>query len=358
MPPEQPSPPKSLCLLRLSAIGDVTHVLPTVRTIQQAWPSTQITWVIGKTEHALVGDIPGIEFVVFNKSDGFKGFKALRKRFAGRRFDVLFHMQVSLRANFLSLCIPAKRRIGYDKARAKDLHHWFCNEQIAAVPNQHVLDSFLEFPKKLGVTQPVIRWDIPVPDGAKQWVTNQLGDKPFVAINPSSSQRLMNYRSGRASTYARVIAYVLQNLGWQVVLTGGPAGYEADLAEAILADECLKPHLNDNLIHNWVGKTNLKQMAATLQLANAVIAPDTGPIHMANALGTTAIGLYATSNPGRTGPYGALATTVNKYPDALAQFENTSPDQVKWGKRVRAPEAMDLITAEDIIQKLAQLAAK
>lgn len=352
MPLEQPSPPKSVCILRLSAIGDVTHVLPTVRTIQQAWPSTKITWVIGKTEHALVGDIPGIEFVVFNKADGWRGFVKLRQAFRCRRFDVLLHMQVSLRANFLSLCIPAKRRIGYDRDRAKDFHHFFCNENIAAVSNQHVLESFLEFPKALGITDLVLRWDITVPQPALDWVNNQLGGTPYIALNPSSSQRLMNYRSGRASTYAEVVAFVIDKLGWQVVLTGGPADYEKELAEAILAEPVLAKHLDSGKLHNWVGKTNLKQMAATLKLASAAIAPDTGPIHMANALGTPAIGLYATSNPGRTGPYGALETTVNKYPDALAKFDNTKESNVKWGKRVRDPLAMDLITASDIIEKL------
>ncbi|HKV64877.1 MAG TPA: ADP-heptose--LPS heptosyltransferase, partial [Rhodanobacteraceae bacterium] len=65
-----PQAPESLCLLRTSALGDVTHVVPLVRTLQAAWPQTRLTWIIGKLEHKLVGDIPGVEFVVFDKAAG------------------------------------------------------------------------------------------------------------------------------------------------------------------------------------------------------------------------------------------------------------------------------------------------
>src|SRR5690348_14174317 len=124
------SPPQSLCLLRTSALGDVTHVVPLVRTLQTAWPQTRLTWLIGKLEHRLVGDIEGVEFIVFDKAAGVRGYLDARRALAQRRFDALLHMQVALRANLLSLCVHADRRIGYDGARAKDLHGLFVNERI------------------------------------------------------------------------------------------------------------------------------------------------------------------------------------------------------------------------------------
>ena len=100
-------PPQDLCLLRLSAIGDVTHAVVLVRTIQRQWPETRITWVIGKLEAQLVGDIPGVEFVVFDKGRGLRGFWDLRRAMRGRRFDVLLHMQVALRANLASALVES-----------------------------------------------------------------------------------------------------------------------------------------------------------------------------------------------------------------------------------------------------------
>src|SRR5215472_1754583 len=99
--------PESLCVLRLSAVGDVCHTLPVVRTLQAAWPSTRITWIIGKLEAGLVGDIPGIEFIIFDKSQGLGAYGGLRRTLAGRRFDLLLHMQMSLRASAASLLVRA-----------------------------------------------------------------------------------------------------------------------------------------------------------------------------------------------------------------------------------------------------------
>src|SRR6185369_7926799 len=114
------NPPQSLCLLRTSALGDVTHVVPLVRTLQSAWPQTRLTWIVGKLEYKLVGDIPGVEFLVFDKSAGWGGFSALRKQLSARHFDVLLHLQVALRANLVSALVRAPLRIGYDRARSKD----------------------------------------------------------------------------------------------------------------------------------------------------------------------------------------------------------------------------------------------
>src|SRR3990170_1352622 len=111
------SPPDHLCLLRLSALGDICHSLPIVRTLQHHWPETKITWVIGRLEHQLVYDIPGIEFIVVDKGRGLHTYTQLRKQMQGRRFDVLLHMQMSIRASLISLLIPADIRLGFDRAR-------------------------------------------------------------------------------------------------------------------------------------------------------------------------------------------------------------------------------------------------
>src|SRR5687768_83191 len=109
-----PPAPASICLLRLSALGDVTHVLPLVNTLREAWPGVAITWVIGKGEHRLLQGLPGVRFLEYDKKTGLQGMRALRRELRGQRFDVLLQMQVAARANLLSAFIPAHRRIGYD----------------------------------------------------------------------------------------------------------------------------------------------------------------------------------------------------------------------------------------------------
>lgn len=92
------TPPREVCILRLSAIGDVCHALAVVRTLQQAWPRTRFTWVIGRLEARLFKGIDDIEFIVFDKGKGLAAYLELRRAMRGRRFDLLLHMQLALRA--------------------------------------------------------------------------------------------------------------------------------------------------------------------------------------------------------------------------------------------------------------------
>src|SRR5512145_1082757 len=97
----------SICIVRLSALGDVTHMLPVIHTLKSHMPEIKITWVIGKVEHKLLGHLPGVEFIVFDKKNGIKEYLNIRKQLGNRSFDVLLLMQLSLRANLLSWVIRA-----------------------------------------------------------------------------------------------------------------------------------------------------------------------------------------------------------------------------------------------------------
>ncbi len=110
-----PARPEHIGVLRLSALGDVCNLVPTVRALQRQWPEARITWIIGKGEHSLLAGLSGVEFIVYDKSSGLSGMRELWRRLADTRFDVLLHMQQALRASVLSLGLKADLRIGYDK---------------------------------------------------------------------------------------------------------------------------------------------------------------------------------------------------------------------------------------------------
>ena len=152
---------KSICILRLSAIGDVTHVLPVIATLQKTYPGVEITWVIGKLEHKLLQGLAGVDFIIFDKSAGRKAYKELRYKLKNHCFDVLMQMQYSFRANCAAWKIKAKMRIGFDKNRSREFHGFKLTHRINAVERQHVLDSFMEFVKVLGVKDLIYEWNIP-----------------------------------------------------------------------------------------------------------------------------------------------------------------------------------------------------
>ena len=339
------SPPATLCILRLSAVGDICHTLPIVRTLQQVWPDTKLTWVIGKLEHSLIGDIPGIEFIIFDKAKGFRAYRELHRQMTGRHFDVLLHMQMSLRASLASLLIPATIRLGFDKQRANDMQWLFTNARIDHQSRQHVMDSLFGFLEALGINDKRLEWNIPIPAAVYDEVNKLLPQKPFLVISPCSS---MAYRNWHAEGYSRVIDYAAEQYHLATVLTGGPTTIEYEYGEKITR---LCQHKPVNLI----GKTSLKQVLAILQQADLLIAPDSGPAHLATAVGTPVIGLYASTNPDRARPYLCPELVVNRYPDAVYNKYGKSVNDVPWGTRIREAGTMQRISPEDVTSMLDQL---
>lgn len=344
------SPPTNLCLLRLSAIGDISHTLPILRTLQAAWPTTRITWIIGKTEHSLVGDIPGVDFIIFDKSRRWRAYSDLRKALKGQRFDVLLHMQMSMRASLASLLVRADVRLGFDRARARDMQWLFTNHKIAARQNQHVIDSFFGFTEALGIRERTVRWDIPIPENAREFAEKALPSEPFIAISPCSS---MAYRNWTSAGYAAVAEYAIRQYGLKVVLCGGPSRIEwqsgAEIHGRLDVNGC------SGSLTNLIGRTNLKQLLAILERAKLLVGPDAGPAHLATAVGTPVIGLYACTNPDRARPYLSGAYTVNRYPEAVQAKYGKLPDQLPWGIRVRDAGTMERIRVEDVTGMLDKL---
>jgi heptosyltransferase I len=340
-------PPASLCIVRLSAIGDTCHTVPVVRALQDAWPGTAIVWIIGKTEHSLLKGLEGVEFVVLDKALGLRGYLAVRRALAGRRFDALLHMHASARANLASLLVRSNLRIGFDRARARDQQWLFTNTKLPARRERHVMDGLFEFAALLGVPQPERpRWDIPVSaDDVAAIAPLFATAKPTLVISPCTGQRFRNYRNWRADWYAEVVDYAAERYGAQVLLTGGGTAIEQTYGLNITAAARHKPE-------NLIGKTTLKQLLAILARATVVLCPDSGPAHMATAVGTPVVGLYATSNRHRTGPYFSQHLVVDKYPEAVAKEFGRPIETLRWGQRVRDPSAMSLITVADVAVKL------
>ncbi len=332
-------------------MGDIAHALPLVRTLQKAWPETRITWVIGRLEHSLVGDIPGIEFIIFDKSRRWCAFTDLRRALKGRRFDVLLHMQMSLRASLASLLIKAKIRLGFDKARAKDGQWLFSNAKIQPGGHEHVLDSFLGFARALGIEQRELEWAIPIPYPALQFAAETLppGAKSLI-ISPCSS---MAYRDWNAAGYARVAAHAIERHGMRVLLTGGKSRREWLMGAQINAELERLGHAGG--AENLIGKTDLKQLLALLEAADVLLAPDSGPAHLATAVATPVIGLYACTNPDRARPYLSERWLVNRYPEAVAAQYGKGIDELPWGIRVKQPGTMELIEPEAVCAVLDQL---
>lgn len=338
--------PKSICILRLSALGDVTHAVPVLRALQQQWPTTEITWICGQLEYKLLSVFEGVRFIVFNKKDGMQAYWNVRKVLAGQRFDLLLHMQLAARANFLSMLIKADYRIGWDRASSKDLHHWFINHQIKPAKKRHQVQTFLEFARALSIEIKEPLWDWPMPEAAVNYANKHIDtSRKTLLISPCSSHALRNWP---VNSIAQVADYAIQKLDMQVILSGGPSELEKSTGENI---EKLMTSKGLNLI----GQDTLVESMAMLKQVDVVMSPDSGPVHMANAVGTKVLGLYACTNPERSGPYNSVDNCVNKFPQAVEQFTDTTVDKIRWGKKVEQAGVMELILVDEVCEILERI---
>ncbi len=297
-------------------------------------------------EYELVKDIEGIEFLVFDKSQGLSSYLQLRKKLKSLRFSALLHMQMSLRASMIALMVDAPIKLGFDRQRAKDLQWLFTNHKITYQSQQHVIDSFFGFSQALGVDEKIYRWNIPIPDSANEFALQHLQEnKPVLVISPCSS---MSYRNWNAEGYANVARYAIEKYSMQVVITGGPSTIEQQYAQAI-TQLCNAP------LVNLVGRTTLKQLLAIFKHTDVVIAPDSGPAHLATAVGTPVIGLYATTNPDRARPYMSAEYVVDCYAQAIQKIYHKPVADVPFGLRAREMGSMDLISTEKVKSMLDKL---
>lgn len=317
--------------------------MPVIRALQRHWPGTPITWIIGKLEHRLLAGIDGVEFLVFDKRGGWSAVRELRRALSGRRFDLLLHMQVALRANLLSRLVKAPIRLGWNRERERDRHHWFINHAVANVPFQHQAQGFLEFPRALGIAVKEPTWDLPVNAADAAWAAEQLpGEDPTLVISPCSSHPARNWAVER---YVQVADHAAGALGLRVVISGGPSALERETGEA-MARAMRHP------VINLVGKDTLTQSMALLQRATVLLSPDSGPVHIASALGTPVVGVYAATWARRSGPYGSLHRTVDRYPEAARRYRGREPEELRWGHRIEEPGVMDLVPVDEVVAQL------
>jgi len=335
------SQPKHIAFFRLSALGDVVLAIPMIRALQKQWPECKITWITSSAVYPLLEGLEGVEFLVIQKPKKVKDYLDLRKLFKQYQFDILIAAQASFRTNLIYPFIKAKRKIGFDNGRARDLHAWFVKEQIPPA-DEHLAEGFMGFAKYLDINSDELSWSLYTSDQDKAWAKQTRQKSKYIAINAAASKA---ERTWKAEHYAELINLAVEKYQCQVVLTGGPAENEIQLADKI-------QNLTKYPVDNLVGRTKHKQIAALLGEVDCLIAPDTGPAHIAVAMHTPVIGLYAVARSGLSGPYQAPSYTVDAYPLAVEKYLGKPYSEAGWHERVHHADAMDLITVEDVMAQL------
>jgi heptosyltransferase I len=334
-------PPQTICIVMLSAIGDAVHVLPVVNALKARWPAAEITWVIQPVPHKLVAEHRSVDhFLLFHRRKGasaWKSYRDLARNFPARPFDLVLSLQVYMKAGLIAGIAPGRRKLGFDRTRARDLNWLFTDERIPFRGQRHVQDQYFEFLEHLGIAPPSpVVWDIPIrpEERTAQRAFFERIERPACAVVVGTSKQEKNWN---AEGYARVLEALDFEHGMRPVLVGGPSPVERAMAAEIRSLSRSRPldALGDDL----------RRVLWILDGSALVISPDTGPLHIARALDVPVIGLYGYTNPKRTGPYRRFEDLVV---DGYAEFPGED-----YPITPHYRDGMKRVTVEAVLEKVA-----
>ncbi len=328
---------RDICVVLLTGLGDVIHGLPLVNALKRADPSRRVTWVVEPMPAPILAHHPSIDrVVVFHKQDGASGVARLARELRRDRFDVAINLNIYFKSVFPLVLAGAPVRVGFDRARSRDMVWLFANRRVPTAPRRHTQDMFLEFLALLDVPAEPLEWRLAptLEERAEQRQFFSRFDGPVAAIVPASANPKKDWLPDR---YAEVVNALDRDFGYEPILVGGPSERERRLAARIVAGSDRQPvmALGDRV----------RRLLWLLDGAALVIAPDTGPVHIARAVDTPVIGLYGHTSPWRVGPYRRFEDLwVDAYSDPGEEGDPTVTEP-RLGR-------MNRITVADVLDRV------
>jgi heptosyltransferase I len=329
-----------VCIVLLTGLGDVVHGLPVANALKRSGFASHITWVAEPVPSFVLRPHPAVDqVIVFHKKRGLPGVLDLKKALQSQTFDLTLNLNVYFKSVWPTWFSGAARRITFDKKRNHEGIWWFANEQLQPNPRAHTQDMFLEFLDALDLSgeKQRVEWHIeftPAEQAAQQAFFAPHRDRPIVALVPVSANRKKDWAP---ECYARLIEALDRDYGARALLVGGSSAHERHIAAIIQRESHVKP-LN-------ALADDVRRMMWLVDGADLVIAPDTGPVHVARAREVPVIGLYGATNPWRVGPYRKYEDLwVDRYTDP-----GTSPNPSSANVKL---DRMKLITPDDVLDRV------
>lgn len=331
-------PAERVCVVLLTGLGDVVHGLPVVNALKRDDPRRHVTWVVEPMPSALLRHHPAVDdVVVYHKKRGVRGVLELRRELAGRRFDLTLNLHVYFKSVWPTVLSGAPVRLGFGRDRSREGVWLSVNRHLEPRPRAHTQDLFLEFLEHLGVPPAPPEWRVTFTEEeerAREAFFAPLRDRPVAAVVPASAMAKKDWLPER---WAEVVDALERDFGFRVVLVGGPGERETRIAREIVERASTRPV--------WAMGDGVRRVAWTVGGADLVIAPDTGPLHLARAQEVPVVGLYGHTNPWRLGPYRKFQDLwVDRYTDP-GDPPDPSDARPRWGR-------MERIATADVLERV------
>jgi lipopolysaccharide heptosyltransferase I len=294
-------PARRIALLKPSALGDIIHSLPVLTALRRRYPQAHICWVVNRAyEPLLCGHRDLDETLPFHRGATQTGWGATVRAWVGllgelrrRRFDLVVDLQGLFRSGLMAAATGAPRRVGLGSAR--EGASWFYTDvvPVADFDALHAVDRYWLVAEALGAGDGPREFHVPIPAEARRWADETLRDcpRPWLALGPGSRWLTKRWPPGHFAALAR---RAQADFGGTVLFVG--AADETPLAQAVQAE--LHGPARD-----LTGRTTLPRLAALLARADVMLANDTGPLHLAAALGRPVVAPYTCTKVRCNGPY-------------------------------------------------------
>jgi len=325
-----------ICIVMMSAVGDVVHVLPVINAIKRAHPTSHITWVLQPGPATLVRGHRSVDdIVLFDRAKGWRAFTEVRAELARRRFDLVIDLQVYFKAGIITAFTRAAVKLGFDFARARDMNWLFTNRKIPRHAGQHVQDQYFEFLTAVGIPHEPVVWDLGPWDVERAWQRDFYAnmERPAAAIVVATSKPEKDWAPER---WAEIADMLYHDFGLQPTLVGGRSPRELHAERVILKHSTVSPR-------SALG-SGLRNLVGIMDGAALVLSPDTGPLHMSVALDRPVVSLLGYTNPKRTGPY-------RKFHDLIVDAYGDPGEDYPISMENR-PGRMPNITVRDVLDRV------
>ncbi len=325
-----------VAIVLLSAIGDVVNAFPLVSSLKAEYPHCRLDWITQPVPGEIVRRHPGVSRVWnLDRGRGWKAFRDLRWRLAGEPFDLVIALQVYVKASLVTWFIDSPRKVGFDRARARELSWIVTNERLPARPPQNVREEYLEFADHLGAPRRY-EWPISLTDQERKAQARFLEgvSAPLAGFVMGTTRREKEWSAGRWAELADVLHH---EWGYGICLVGGRSVLEDELARRVV-EHAVCPIVD-------MRGDDIGRLLWLLDSVALLVACDTGPYHLGVAMGVPSVGLFGATDPARYGPTCRyLELVVDAFHDP---GESRNPPQ-----RRRRPGRMSRIAVADVLTKV------
>ena len=322
-----------ILIVRLSAIGDCVLTVPLVHALRERIPGAHVSWIVDERSAPLLDGLPGLDELLVIPRRWHRSISSMlriRRALLQRKFDITLDPQSLTKSGLISLLSGAPKRFCFARPVGRELGPWFGNVRIRPT-QQHVVNQALQFMEFLGLQLPSsVKFELPQYPG-----TDAVLKFASVATGSADNFTIINVGAGWPSKYwsadrfAQVARYLGEHKSMASIVVWH--GAERDMAVEVVAQSGGHAHL--------APATNLQELATLSRAAYLFIGADTGPLHLASAVGTRCVGLYGPTDPAHCGPYGAKHRTVQ--PDSSVRLVRMRQTKANiWMQRISVDQVI------------------